>query len=45
MDPKTQIGTYIEKHHTFSFRSLANTSQCQPLPNNHPGLAAMSKCG
>ena len=41
---KTQLGTYIGNH-IFCLGPLANTSQCQPLPNKHPGLTAMSKCG
>ena len=38
--PKTQLGTYNRNYHNFCFGSLANTSQCQPRPNKHPGLAA-----
>ena len=45
MSPKTQLGTHIGNHHIFYFDPLANTSQRQPLPIKHPGLAAMPKCG
>ena len=45
LGPKIQVGTYIGNHHTFCFERLANTPQCQPLPNKHPGLVAVSKCG
>ena len=41
---KTQLGTYSGNCHIFCFGPLANTSQCQPLPNKYPALAVMSKC-
>ena len=40
---KSQLGTYIGNHHNL-FCPLASKAQGQPLPNKHPGLAAMSKC-
>ena len=39
---KTQLGTYIGNH-KFRFSLPGNTTQCQPLPSKHPGLAAMSQ--
>ena len=45
LGPKTQLGTYIGDHHSFCFGPLADTSQYQSLPNEHPGYAAISKCG
>ena len=44
MGPKTQLGTYIENHHSFCLGPQANTSLYQSLPNKHPGLTTMSKC-
>ena len=44
LGPKTQLGTYIGNH-KFCFSPSANTPQCQPLPNKHPGLTAMSERG
>ena len=40
LGPITQVGTYIGNK--FCFKPSANTAQCQPLPDKHPGLAAMS---
>ena len=45
LGPKTQFGTYIGNHKNFCFITLANTSQYQSLPNKHPVLAVISKCG
>ena len=45
MGPTTQLGTPIGNHHSFCFGPSAKTSQYRSLPNKHPELAAMSKCG
>ena len=43
--PKHNIEHKHGNQHNFCFGAMANASQCQPLTNKHPVLAALSERG